>query len=41
MLQLQCCGVENSEDFKLAVEFIKYTNEANNGQVVPEVRVTR
>ena len=37
-LQLQCCGVDSSEDFSLAVEFIKYTNEANAGQVVPEVR---
>ena len=36
--QLQCCGVDSSEDFSLAVEFIKYTNEANAGQVVPEVR---
>ena len=37
-MQLQCCGVDSSDDFKSAVEFIKYTNEANAGQVVPEVR---
>ena len=38
MLQLQCCSVESSDDFKLAVEFIRYTNEANEGKVVPKVR---
>jgi len=36
MAELQCCGVESSEDFSTAIEFIKYTNEANEGQVVPE-----
>ena len=30
--------MESSEDFSTAIEFIKYTNEANEGQVVPEVR---
>jgi tetraspanin-18 len=34
--ELHCCGVEGSDDFKLASEFIKYTNENGDGQVVPE-----
>ena len=36
MFQLHCCGVEGSDDFKMAKEFIKYTNEKGDGQNVPE-----
>lgn len=36
MAELHCCGVEGSDDFKKATEFIKYANEEAKGQVVPE-----
>lgn len=36
MSQLHCCGVHNSQDFQLASEFIKYTREERQGQIVPE-----
>ena len=35
-MQLHCCGVTGSDDFKMASEFIKYTNQKGDGQVVPE-----
>ncbi len=35
MFQLHCCGVEGSDDFKKATEFIKYANEEGKGQVRP------
>lgn len=28
--------MQGSEDFKMATEFVKYTNEQGEGQVVPE-----
>ncbi|TRY71756.1 hypothetical protein TCAL_09985 [Tigriopus californicus] len=36
MAELHCCGVKGSDDFKMATEFIKYTNQQGEGQVVPE-----
>ena len=34
--QLQCCGVNNYEDFSKAIEFQKYVREEGDGQVIPE-----
>ena len=34
--QLKCCGVDNYEDFQTATEFLKYTQEENNRQKIPE-----
>lgn len=36
MAELKCCGVHNSEDFQMATEFIKYTTEKGDRQLVPE-----
>jgi tetraspanin-18 len=36
MAELRCCGVHNSVDFQVASEFVKYTNEKGDGQIVPE-----
>ncbi len=35
MAELECCGVDGHEDFQQAPEFVKYANEAGEGQVVP------
>ena len=34
--QMECCGVHDYTDFDKALEFKKYTNEAGNGQKIPE-----
>ena len=34
--QLQCCGVDNFQDFEGAQEFKKYKNQHNPGQSIPE-----
>lgn len=36
MAELECCGVNNYEDFKDAEKFMQYTRSAGKGQIVPE-----